>query len=755
MFDTDRRGRRYGRVRIKTHLAAACLALAALPALALSGEISPELDAQLATAPAEQEIAVIATFDDSVDPSAYEGRRAALIRAMRRATHQQQDEALAETGVEVDDQFWLVNAAAVRATPAQIRSLADEPEVASIDLDRPVTVNEISGGAWGDALPSPGSGNWGIASIRANEVWAAHELTGAGVRVGNIDTGVSANNPALAGKVVAWRDFVNGITTPYDDHGHGTHSLGTVLGGATTGAPIGVAPGATAVVAKAMNSNGAGSTSSLLAAAQWMTDPDGNPATADQPHVVNNSWSAGDANDPWFRSMVRNWVSLGIVPVFAAGNFGPGPKTIGSPAGYPESIAVGSLTLSGGASSFSARGPVAWTDVGGMGPAAGTLINKPDISAPGSSIISAYDDGYAYQSGTSMASPHIAGVAALVKQLNPATSPADIQRVLRETATDLGTPGPDTTYGAGRVDAMAVVESFTGGAAARANVVFVTTPPEHYSGTRATYGVRLSNASHFVWRVDEGPWSAPSADSRFTVELTPGPHTVEILALAPDGVEADPTPARHSITIDTVKPRAVISWSARAGEVRFSANVVDDVSGVAPESIVWSLGTGATVRGAEILHRYPTAAARRVKVRISDRAGNTRVISRLVRPRAGSVRALRGKKAIRQRAKNLKIAFASVRPGKVRVTLRPVRTLRGAIATNRRSDGTTISSVPAVLRVLGNPVSRRTVRVRKGRKNTRLSLRRPAPGVYRVTAQLLGAAGKGERPVTRTVRITR
>lgn len=753
LLDTDRRRRRLPRALGKTWIAVACLLAASLPGTASAGEISTDLAAALDRAPAEREIAVIATFDDDVDPGAYAGRRAALIRAMRRAARSSQDRVLEDSGAVVDERFWLVNAAALRATPEEIRALADDPDIDVVDVDRPVTVNEISSGAWGTALSSPGSGNWGVGAVRANEVWSAHGLTGDGVRVGNIDTGVTADNPALAGKVVAWRDFVNGATLPYDDHGHGTHTLGTVLGGGTSGAPIGVAPNARAVVAKAMDSRGAGSASSLLAAAQWMTDPDGNPATADHPAVVNNSWSAQDANDPWFRDMVRSWISLGIVPVFAGGNFGPGAQTIGSPAGYPESIAVGALTPSGQAADFSSRGPVNWSDADGLGPAAGTLLTKPDVSAPGASILSAYDTGYAYQNGTSMAAPHIAGIAALVKQINPEADPAALHQILRETASDLGAPGPDQTYGAGRVDAMAVVERFTAGAAPRANVVFATTPPEHYRGRVATYGVRMTNATHFVWRVDEGAWSAPSADSRFSVRLDPGPHTVEIMAVATEGVAADLSPARHTITVDRGKPKGVIAWTARAGTVRLTANVIDDVSGVAPEAIAWSLGNGRTVRGAEIVHRYISQRPRRIRVAITDRAGNRRVLRRWVRPRARTVRALRGKRAVRQAAPRLKISFASTRPGRVKVSLRPVRTIRGAFATNRTSDGVSLSGVPAVLKVVSRPVSQRVIRVKRGRGLTTLRLRRPAPGVYRVTARLIGKAGRGERAVTRTVRI--
>src|SRR5262249_57770256 len=132
----------------------------------------------------------------------------------------------------------------------------------------------------------------------------------------------------------AWHDFIAGGPEPYDDNGHGTHVAGTIAGSAALGSPGGGAPGAQLVVAKALDAQGVAPGSALLAAAQWMTDPDGNPATADYPSIVNNSWYSSDANNTWFRPMVQAWVALGIVPVFAAGNGGGGaPGT--SPASSP------------------------------------------------------------------------------------------------------------------------------------------------------------------------------------------------------------------------------------------------------------------------------------------------------------------------------------------------------------------------------------------------------------------------------------
>ena len=217
-----------------------------------------------------------------------------------------------------------------------------------------------------------------------------------------IDTGVDATNPDLAGKIVAWKDFVNGRPTPYDDGQHGTHVAGTLVGGANGGAAVGIAPGATLVVAKALNADGTGDGSELIAAAQWMMDPDGDPATADYPTVISNSWVSPDGTDTWFLPMVQAWRALGIVPVFAAVKTG-GAGTIGSPASYSESVAVGSVDETQALSSFSSQGPVTWTDVNDEGIAPRTQVVKPDFVAPGKDIMSTVPGGWGEMSGTSMA----------------------------------------------------------------------------------------------------------------------------------------------------------------------------------------------------------------------------------------------------------------------------------------------------------------------------------------------------------------
>ena len=300
-----------------------------------------------------------------------------------------------------------------------------------------------------------------------------------------------------------------------------------------------------------MNRNGSGSASALIAAAEWMTDPDGNPATADQPSVVNNSWAAPGANDTWFRPMVRRWLELGIVPVFAAGNSGPGAGSVGNPASYPESLAVGAIDDGNVVAPFSGRGPVVWDDEDGTGPAAGTTLIKPDISAPGVGITSTVGTGYLTYSGTSMAAPHVAGVAALLHQANTALTPQQIVDTLKATAADLGPTGMDSSYGTGP-PRRAARRPDRRGHDARHHLL----PHALRRDARPDAALRHGPDR----RRHPGPHprgrrrlERPGTALTLSLSLPQGRHTVEAQAIGQTGLE-DPTPASHVVTVDRTKP---------------------------------------------------------------------------------------------------------------------------------------------------------------------------------------------------------
>ena len=276
---------------------------------------------------------------------------------------------------------------------------------------------------------------------------------GRGVKVGIIDTGLSDNHPDLKNRMIAFKDFINPANKrPVDDHGHGTHVAGTIAGGANSGRSIGVAPGVELVIAKGFNSRGNSEDAQLLLALQWMADPDGNSETKDHVDIVNNSWNAygGLSNltpesDP-FCAVLNRLRAMDVIPVFAAGNDGPRANTIFVPGACPDSFTVGATDSRDSVARFSSRGPVKWKN---------QVVQKPDVSAPGAEILSADSQGgYSTKSGTSMATPHVAGALAVIMQnLNPAIRSTAETR-LKKSVNDLGPSGFDYGYGLGRINLL-------------------------------------------------------------------------------------------------------------------------------------------------------------------------------------------------------------------------------------------------------------------------------------------------------------
>ncbi len=419
----------------------------------ISADVTPELETAMRQAAPTERIPVVATLARQAEPAPGQSP-IDILRALRRAALRTQPGLLARLGLTDARTFFLVNVIAVRSDSPDIRLIAADPAVGSVNLDPTVVFHAVPAST--RRLFQAGTANKGLDAIGASRAWREVGVTGTSVTIGTIDTGVDARHPALAGKVVGWRDIVGGRPAPYDDHGHGTHTAGTLVGGDARSAPLGVAPGAKLLVAKGIPASGLGAGSDILAAAEWLADPDGNPATADFPQVISNSWGeVTDPNDSWFRPMLRRWRALGIVPVFAAGNAGPGSGSVGSPSGYPEALAVGAVDGDRGVADFSSRGPVAWQNRDGLGPAAGP-VPKPDLAGPGVGIVSSVPGGgYLSYSGTSVAAPHVAGVAALMRSANPSLTAAAVERILRSTAKDVGPPGRDSETGEGVVDALA------------------------------------------------------------------------------------------------------------------------------------------------------------------------------------------------------------------------------------------------------------------------------------------------------------
>lgn len=374
----------------------------------------------------------------------------------------------AEGSVDSHRAFWIANMIQVEATADALMALSQREDVMAMYLDHPIELVEpveVNGSSL--AIPSRGGPEPGVSAVRAPECWAAG-YDGSGVLVANMDTGVEGSHPALASRwrgnepgyqqEWAWFDPYLNQFPPYDNGGHGTHTMGTIVGGAP-GLEIGVAPGAQWIASAPIDRNGISQTvSDAILSFQWMTDPDGNPATSwDVPNVCSNSWGLVSSHgypecDQTFWTYLDNCELMGTVILFSAGNEAssglrrPGDRALDE---YRTCAvaAIDPYSSSWPVASFSSRGPTYCTEDG-------MAAIKPDISAPGVSTNSAYLGGsYSQLNGTSMASPHVNGVVALMCQANPDLAPDAIKQIMYDTATDLGTPGKDNDYGWGMVDA--------------------------------------------------------------------------------------------------------------------------------------------------------------------------------------------------------------------------------------------------------------------------------------------------------------
>jgi subtilisin family serine protease len=393
-------------------------------------------------------------------------RHAALSQAPVRAV-------LDAGGVEYTS-FWIVNALLVRGDRALVDELAARPEVARIEANRtvpllqPVSISP-------DADQGINVVEWGVLNVNADDVWAQFGVTGEGVVVANIDTGVDFDHPALVnqyrGTATGSHDYnffdpanVCPGDIPCDNNNHGTHTMGTMVGDDGGSNQVGVAPGAQWIAAKGCESNSC-SSASLLASGQWMLAPtrtDGSdPDPAMAPDLVNNSWGGG-RGDTWYQATINAWINAGIFPMFSAGNSGPACNTANSPGDNIPAYAVGAYDINNTIASFSSRGP--------SGVSSAEI--KPNIAAPGVAVRSAINGGgYANFSGTSMASPHAAGVLALVWSAAPGFQGniTATRGVLDQTARDVnatgcgGTTADNNIFGEGRIDALAAVTLATGG----------------------------------------------------------------------------------------------------------------------------------------------------------------------------------------------------------------------------------------------------------------------------------------------------
>ena len=407
--------------------------------------------------------------------------------------------------------FWIVNAVQTTLSSAQIEQVLAQPHVRQIVLNKSFRVVEPFP-AHPFAPDSVSTVEWGVNRVNAPWVWD-QGVTGRNVVVAGQDTGYMWDHVALKydyrGNNVHpgtppnhnynWHDSIHAIDPhnsgsnpcgldspePCDDHGHGTHTMGTMLGNDLNQADpnwpegaahaIGIAPGAKWIGCRNME-RGWGQPSTYIECFQWFAAPwpiggdpatDGDPAKA--PDVINNSWGCPSSEGcvgPEIEPAMNAAIDAGIVVVVSAGNSGSSCSSVGDPpAIYPRSFAVGATDSSDSLAYFSSRGPVTYN---------GQTFRKPDISGPGVGVTSSYyNGGYTTMQGTSMAGPHVAGVTALLLSAQPSLKGRVemTEQILMRTADpkttsdgcggDSNSDVPNNSFGWGIVNARSAIESLS------------------------------------------------------------------------------------------------------------------------------------------------------------------------------------------------------------------------------------------------------------------------------------------------------
>jgi subtilisin family serine protease/archaellum component FlaF (FlaF/FlaG flagellin family) len=345
-------------------------------------------------------------------------------------------------GATVKYNYKTIDATALKMPAGNLNDLAEVPGVEMIYLDHEV-----------HALLDTS-----VPVIRGDQARSTFGVSGVDVTIAVIDTGIDASHESLDDldddpatdddKVIAFEDFVNSRTDPYDDNGHGTHCAGIAAGTGGDSDYVGVAPMSRLVGVKVLDRYGFGSESDCIAGIEWCILNKDVYGT----DVISISWGSymnGDGTSPT-EIACDSAVDAGIVVCVAAGNSGPGSRTVGTPASAKEVITVGAIEDSMDIAYFSSRGPTA------------DGRTKPDVCAVGVDVTAPAansGDGYVAHSGTSMATPHVAGVAALMIEYNPYITPSEVKDILHNTSVDKGDLGPDNTYGWGVVDSVSALDN--------------------------------------------------------------------------------------------------------------------------------------------------------------------------------------------------------------------------------------------------------------------------------------------------------
>jgi|GEM_PF-392871 len=367
----------------------------------------------------------------------------------------------------VNKQFRNIPALAISVPAAAIQGLKHNPNVESIEIDQPIQTEQTQ--------------DWGIAKTQAPSAWTSG-YTGKGVKIAVVDTGIAPHEDlAIAGgtSVVAYTSSFS------DDNRHGTHVAG-IIGALNNGiGTVGMVPDSSLYAVKALDQNGSGYLSDIVAGIDW--------AITNQMNIVN--LSLGAASDSYsLKQVVDKAYSQGILVVAAAGNNGTADgsgDTVNYPARYDSAIAVAAIDANNQRGSFSATG------------------STVEVAAPGVDVLSTYlGNQYAKMSGTSMAAPFVAGDLALLKQAYPSLTAVQLRAKLASGVIDLGTAGRDSWFGYGLIQAPQAAASQPAPAPAPApaptpapapalqtKASVTTSKPSYRSGETVTISVKVSDAA--------------------------------------------------------------------------------------------------------------------------------------------------------------------------------------------------------------------------------------------------------------------
>ena len=372
--------------------------------------------------------------------SSLQSSHASFRTALDTLSHQLSRQSTSDYSYTISHEYYrALNGLALQCKRGMIAGIRALPMVSSVSIDGEVKA---------DLQES-------IHQIRADVVRDSLGYTGKGVVVGEVDTGIDYENPALGGgfgpgfRVIGGYNFSGFDNDPRDDNGHGTHVAGII--GANGGDTLrGVAPDVKFLAVKVLDANGSGWMSNVIAGIEYCLDPDNNPQTDDAVDIMNMSLGADASSENPVDSAVDNASKAGVLSVVAAGNSGAaGYGSIGSPGTSESALTVGACDSVDRIALFSSLGPDPIHS-----------FMKPEVVAPGVDILSTVlDNQTASWSGTSMATPHVTGIAALLKQEHPLWPPEKIKAAIVNGAHSVGDSISVFAQGKGCVDALAAAEA--------------------------------------------------------------------------------------------------------------------------------------------------------------------------------------------------------------------------------------------------------------------------------------------------------